>query len=78
MDIDLNLKTNNMNKLVFNGLEYELIETPPYPRFIIYGKEYKDIGFTNPDPMMHNIPEYQCFTLRIKDKYYGLKLIEEE
>ena len=44
MDIDLNIKTNNMNKLVFNGLEYELIEVPPWPRFKIYGKEYKDIG----------------------------------
>jgi hypothetical protein len=65
-----------MDKLIFKGKEYELIETPPWPGFKIYGKEYEDIGFTHPDPIMDNIPVYDCHTLRIKDKFYGLKLIE--
>jgi hypothetical protein len=64
-----------MDKLIFKGKEYELIETPPYPKFRIYGKEYEDIGFTQPG-IMRDIPEYDCYTLRIKDKSYGLKLIE--
>ena len=66
-----------MDKLIYKGKEYELIETPPWPKFKIYGKEYKDIGFTQADPMMKNIPEYDCYTLRIKDKFYGLKLLEK-
>jgi hypothetical protein len=65
------------NKLIFKEKEYELIETPPWPRFKIYGKEYEDIGYTSPEPLMGKIPEYDCYTLRIKDKYYGLKLIEK-
>jgi hypothetical protein len=65
-----------MDKLIFKGLEYELIEVPAWPRFKIYGKEYKDIGYTSPEPLMDKIPEYDCYTLRIRDKHYGLKLIE--
>lgn len=66
-----------MDKLIFKGKEFELIEVPPYPKFKIYGKKYEDIGFTSADPMMNKIPEYDCYTLRIKDKCYGLKLLEE-
>lgn len=66
-----------MDKLIFKGKEFELIEVPPYPKFKIYGKEYEDIGFTSADPMMNKIPEYDCYTLRIKDKCYGLKLLKE-
>lgn len=64
-----------MDKLIFKGKEYELIEIP-YQRFNIYSKEYDDIGFKRCDPMVENIPLYDCYALRIKDKYYGLKLIE--
>lgn len=67
-----------MNKLVFKGKEYELIETPPWLRFKIYGEEYEDIGFAYPNPMTGSIPVYDCYALRIKDKYYGLKLIKEK
>lgn len=65
-----------MDKLIFKGKEYELIETPPYPKFLIYGKEYEDIGYKSIDTMFIEIPEYSCFTIRIKDKCYGLKLID--
>jgi hypothetical protein len=66
-----------MDKLIFKGKEFELIEVPPYPKFKIYGKEYEDIGFSSADPMMDKIPEYDCYTLKIKDKCYGLKLLEK-
>jgi hypothetical protein len=65
-----------MDKLMFKGKEYELIEVPPYPKFRIYGKEYKDIGYNSIDTTHIEIPEYDCHTLRIKDKCYGLKLIK--
>ena len=65
-----------MDKLIFKGKEYELIETPPYPKFLIYGEEYEDIGYNSTDTMFIKIPEYSCFTIRIKDKHYGLKLID--
>jgi hypothetical protein len=64
-----------MDKLIFKGKEFELIEVP-YPRFKIYSKEYENIGFKSYDPLVKNIPLYDCYTLRIKDKYYALKLIE--
>jgi len=64
-----------MDKLIFNGKEYQLMEIP-HDRFRIYGKEYEDIGFDALPGIQKEIPLYMCFSLRIKDKYYGLKLIE--
>lgn len=64
-----------MDKLIFNEKEYLLIEIP-HDKFRIYGKEYKDIGFDALPEIQKEIPLYMCFSLRIKDKYYGLKLIE--
>ena len=76
MDIDLNLKTNNMNKLIFNGKEYELIKINN-DRFIMHGTDYNDIGYIHWEFKNDSIPIYDCFSLRIKDNYYGLKLISE-
>lgn len=64
-----------MDKLMFKGKEYELIEVP-HDRFRIYGEGYDDIGFSALHGIEKDIPVFECFTLRIKDKYYGLKLIE--
>lgn len=64
-----------MDKLIFNKKEYELIEIP-HDKFRIYGKEYENIGFDDLPEIEKEIPLYMCFSLRIKDKYYGLKLIE--
>ena len=76
MDIGLNLKTNNMNKLIFNDKEYELIEVN-HDRFRIHHIDYNDIGYVHWEFADHSIPTYDCYSLRIKDKYYGLKLIDE-
>lgn len=66
-----------MDKLIFNGKEYELIEIS-HDRFKIYGKEYEDIGFIDSFGKIEiDIPLFDCRALRIKDKYYGLKLISE-
>ncbi len=65
-----------MNKLMFNGKEYKLIEVQ-HPKFRIYGEGYEDIGFNALNGIEASIPYYQCFSLRIKDKYYGLKLLEK-
>lgn len=65
-----------MNKLIFNGKEYELIEIN-YDKFRIYNKDYDDIGFISYEFKHKSIPLYDCYSLRIKDKYYGLKLIEK-
>ena len=64
-----------MDKLIFKGKEYELIEVP-HDRFRIYGEGYDDIGFSALHGIEEKTPLYDCFSLRIKDKYYGLKLIE--
>jgi hypothetical protein len=65
-----------MDKLIFKEKEYELIEIP-HDRFKIYGKEYEDIGFINSfEKIEKDIPLFDCRALRIKDKYYALKLIE--
>ena len=73
-----NIKTNNMNKLIFNGKEYELIEVN-HDRFRIQSidYDYKDIGYVQWEFKDDLIPTYDCYSLRIKDKYYGLKLIDE-
>ena len=65
-----------MNKLTFKGIEYNLIEVQ-HPKFRIYGEGYEDIGF---DELVlnSNMPVYACFSLRIKDKYYGLKLVQDK
>jgi hypothetical protein len=68
--------SNVKNKLIFKEKEYELIEVP-YDRFRVYGKGYEDIGFNALHKIEEDIPLKECFTLRIKDKYYGLKLIEK-
>jgi hypothetical protein len=64
------------NKLMFKEKEYELIEIPN-DRFRIYGEGYEDIGFNSLFSQEKEIPLYDCFSLRIKDKYYGLKLLEK-
>lgn len=64
-----------MDKLIFKGKEYELIEIP-FHKFVIYGKEYEDIGFNSLHGINEDIPRYSCFSLRIKDNYYGLKLLK--
>ena len=66
-----------MNKLIFNGKEYKLIETPPYDRFKIHGEGYEDIGYDARHTSFKTLTEYTCFTLRIKDKHYGLQLIDD-
>jgi hypothetical protein len=61
------------NKLIFNGKEYELIETQ-FPKFLIYDERvwYGDIGIID-----HQDPyRYLCHSLRIGDKFYALKIIE--
>lgn len=66
------------NKLIFNGKEYELIETE-HPRFNVFDieKNYIDIGYTR-DFLYADVDRYryECFSIRIKDKFYALKLIE--
>jgi hypothetical protein len=64
-----------MNKLIFNNKEYELIEINNY-EFRIYGEEYSDIGYNIHKELEKEIPIYECFSLRIKDKFYGLKLLK--
>ncbi len=64
-----------MDKLIFKGKEYKLMEVP-HPKFKIYGEGYQDIGFNDLNGINATIPLYACFSLRLKDKYYGLKLIE--
>lgn len=64
------------NKLIFKEKEYELIEIP-HDKFRIYGEEYNDIGFNTLPVIYKEINLYDCYSLRIKDKYYGLKLIEK-
>ena len=64
-----------MDKLIFKGKEYKLIEVP-HDKFRIYGEGYDDIGFNALHGIEEKTPLYDCFSLRIKDKYYGLKLIE--
>jgi hypothetical protein len=70
------IKSNDMNKLIFKGKEYELIEVN-HDKFRIYGMDYNDIGFITWEFKNDSIPVYDCYSLRIKDKYYGLKLIEK-
>jgi len=70
------IKSNDMNKLIFKGKEYELIEVN-HDKFRIYGMDYNDIGFTTWEFKDDSIPVYDCYSLRIKDRYYGLKLIEK-
>ena len=65
------------DKLVFNGQEYELIEIG-HDRFRIHGEEYKDIGYDALHKIEKEIPYYECFSLRIKEEDYGLKLINEK
>ena len=66
-----------MNKLIFNNKEYELIRTG-HPRFRVYGKGYEDIGQQVDEILDYETPLYECLCIRIKDTFYGLKLIENE
>jgi pimeloyl-ACP methyl ester carboxylesterase len=63
------------NKLIFNNREYELIEIQ-HPSFIIYDEQdrYSDIGYS--DQQYRDFHRWGCKALKIKDKFYGLKLIE--
>jgi hypothetical protein len=70
------IKAKDMDKLIFNGKEYELIEVN-HDKFRIYSNDYDDIGFTTWEFKDASIPVYDCYSLRIKDRYYGLKLIEK-
>lgn len=63
------------NKLIFNRREYELVEVPD-SRFRVFGQGYEDVGWRVYQTIEKDIPFYECFSVRIKDKFYGLKLIE--
>ena len=65
-----------MNKLIFNSKEYELIEAN-CDRFRVHGTGYYDIGYVHWEFKDYSIPTYDCYSLRIKNKYYALKLIDE-
>lgn len=64
------------NKLIFNGKEYELIETP-HDRFIVFDHEmrYGDVGI-NVNPQ-EDLTRYECYCIRISNKFYALKLLEK-
>jgi hypothetical protein len=64
-----------MDKLIFKGKEYELLEVN-HDRFKIHSMDYDDIGYVHWEFKDYSIPVYDCYSLRIKDKYYALKLIE--
>ena len=64
-----------MNKLIFNNKEYELIEIKEYS-FIILREGY-DIGYSTGHKVGENVV-YDCQSIKIKDKFYGLKLIEND
>ena len=66
-----------MNKLIFNNKEYELIQVRD-SRVRVFGEDYEDIGFNINKGIEKQIPLYEYLSLRIKDKFYGLKLIENE
>tara|TARA_B110000503_G_scaffold94145_1_gene141904 strand:- start:1830 stop:2042 length:213 start_codon:yes stop_codon:yes gene_type:complete len=63
------------NKLIFNGKEYELIESEHH-RFIVFDEKmrYGDIG-NNINPQGDET-RYSCLGLHIGTKFYALKIIE--
>ena len=65
------------NKLIFNNKEYELVETQ-YPEWVVWDElgKYADVGWVSLSE--YEIPKTYLKSLRIKDKFYMLKLIENE
>lgn len=68
-----------MNKLIFDNKEYELVEIED-DRFRFYSKQdLSDIGYNNlPWVIQDPATTYEIYVLRIKDKLYGLKPIDNE
>lgn len=67
-----------MNKLVFEGKEFELVEidNASSNKFLIHDNEgnFNNIGWWDAE----NPNLYTCYSIRIKDKFYGFKPIKEE
>ncbi len=63
------------DRLIFNGKIYDLVETQ-YERFVIFVKanssDYEDVAYSHSE--RDEYKEMRGFSLRIKDKLYGLKL----
>lgn len=68
-----------MNKLTFKGKDYKLVEIPHH-RFRVYDEEnnYNDIGYPALDNKFVETNLFECYSIRIKDKFYALKLIDND
>lgn len=65
-----------MNKLIFNNKEYELVEIGNSTFRLYSEKDLSDIGWNNlPWHISESKFTYEMFSIKIKDKFYGLKPI---
>lgn len=83
-----------MNKLIYNGKEYELIPVSAVPTYRFVAKieeDYSDIAIKRPEERRLILPtlsdqfilwpdynEWRADTIKLGDKYFGLKLIKKE